>query len=86
MCSKLTYDTYMIIYSAPSIIRTSIIRHLDYSDLKLDQKGAGYLQKWVCPSCSVVLNVAVTAKPWLLAEGACRSNVSLLFRIARLAS
>ena len=35
-------------------------------------KRGGYLQKWACPSCSVVLNVVVTAKPWLLAEGACR--------------
>ena len=40
------------------------------------QKGVEHLQKWACPE---VLNVAVTAKPWLLAEGACRSKV---FRIA----
>ena len=43
---------------------------LDYSDLdypaprlpdlKPDQKGAGYLQKWAC------LYVEVTANPWLL--------------------
>ena len=60
--------------------------NLDYPDLKPEQKGAGYLQKWACPSCSEVLSIALTTKPWLLAEGACRSKVSLLFRIARLAS
>ena len=30
--------------------------NLNYLDLKPDQKGVGYLQKWVCPSCSKVLN------------------------------